>query len=458
MATKESMATAPVMVLLYDVVFGAGSVRRALRQRPALYAGLALTWIIVGAIVLSGPRSRSAGLSSGVTPWNYLLNQPPVILNYLRLAVWPHPLVLDYGMPRSVAIAEVVPAAIAVIVLLAGTVALWRRHRPVAYLCTWFFVTLAPTSTVVPIATEVAAERRMYLPLAACVVLAVVGVASAVGRLASGRTRPPVRIAAGLLAAVCIVLVTLTVRRNGEYRTSVGIWQTVLDRRPQPRAHYNMGIALKGEGRRDEAMREYRAAAAGGLADAHYALGFELDLEGKHAEAVAHLTEYVRRVPDDMNVIRAHALLGRALMTLGRRPEAEAAFRQVLRMQPRNMDAIGGLADTLVAERRFDEAIETYRSYIGLAPDHPVPHFNMGLALRQAGKIEEAALAFAAAVNLAPGEAAFQVNLASALEALGRTDEALSHYRTAIRLQPEDAELRAYVDQLAADHGRTTGL
>ena len=45
MLCKESMATAPVMVLLYDVVFCAGSLSKALRERAALYGGLAASWI-----------------------------------------------------------------------------------------------------------------------------------------------------------------------------------------------------------------------------------------------------------------------------------------------------------------------------------------------------------------------------------------------------------------------------
>ena len=49
------------------------------------------------------------------------------------------------------------------------------RNRPIGYLGTWGFAILAPT-TVVQIVTEIAAERRTYLPLAAFAVLFVVGI------------------------------------------------------------------------------------------------------------------------------------------------------------------------------------------------------------------------------------------------------------------------------------------
>ena len=47
MATKEVMATAPVIVLLYDRTFLAGSFREAWRRRYGLYLALAATWGVV---------------------------------------------------------------------------------------------------------------------------------------------------------------------------------------------------------------------------------------------------------------------------------------------------------------------------------------------------------------------------------------------------------------------------
>ena len=57
--------------------------------------------------------------------------------------------------------------------MLGGTVVALVRWPAIGFLGAMFFLTLAPTSSIVPIASEVGAERRMYLPLAALVVLAV---------------------------------------------------------------------------------------------------------------------------------------------------------------------------------------------------------------------------------------------------------------------------------------------
>jgi hypothetical protein len=64
MGCKESMATAPIMVLLYDRAFAFDSWVSAFRARRWLYAGLGATWIALAALQWSGPRVHSAGFAT----------------------------------------------------------------------------------------------------------------------------------------------------------------------------------------------------------------------------------------------------------------------------------------------------------------------------------------------------------------------------------------------------------
>lgn len=175
MGSKESMVTAPLTVLLYDRVFVFRSTREAIRARRRLYAGLACTWLVLVGLLWSGPRSHSAGFSTDISPWTYLLNQAVMVARYLRLAVWPRALVVNYGWPRPLTLSDVWPQAVLVVALMGATILALRRTPPIGFLGAVFFMTLAPTSSIVPIATEVGAERRMYLPLIPLVVLGVVG-------------------------------------------------------------------------------------------------------------------------------------------------------------------------------------------------------------------------------------------------------------------------------------------
>jgi hypothetical protein len=112
MASKESMVTAPVMVALYDRIFIFSSMRQGWRVRWPLYTGLAATWLVLAALVWTTPGYRTAGFSTGIRPWTYLLNQSVVIVEYLRRVVWPRSLVLDYGLPRALTLDAVILPAV----------------------------------------------------------------------------------------------------------------------------------------------------------------------------------------------------------------------------------------------------------------------------------------------------------------------------------------------------------
>ena len=411
--------------------------------------------LILIALIRSGPRSHSAGFLSGTTPWIYLLNQPAMLVQYLKLAFWPHHLVLDYGLPRAVAVADVWPYAAVILALLAVTVVAWRTRPEVAFLGTWFFVTLAPSSSIIPIATEVGAERRMYLPLIAIVILCVVGAWWLLTQFSSSfdsrRTRA---IGAACLAAAYVALAGFTVQRNSEYRSRTGIWQTVLDRRPNGRAHYNLAIELKEEGNRPEAMRHYQLALTDEPA-AHYAVGFELDADGKHEEAIQHYREFIRLRPDDIDVIRAYVLLGRALAIESQLEPATEAFREALRRQPSNVDAQAGLAEVLLKQERYGEAVLAYREYVRQKPDNPHAHAGLGIALVGRELDNEAVPEFVKAVELEPNDAGNHYNLGNALANTGRLDEAVNEYRRGLRLAPAHVALHNALGLVLAARGQS---
>jgi len=184
MGTKETMVIAPIIVLLYDRIFLADSWAELWKKRSVLYAGLAATWLVLISLVIVN-NARGGGLmgSPAVSWWRYATNQFGAIAHYLRLTFWPETLCLDYGwqvspLPRSwKAIGVVLIAGLA-----AATGWALANVPPLGFLGAWFFITLAPTSSVVPI-QDMVAERRMYLPLAAVVTLAVIAAWNGLSRL-----------------------------------------------------------------------------------------------------------------------------------------------------------------------------------------------------------------------------------------------------------------------------------
>jgi tetratricopeptide (TPR) repeat protein len=348
MACKESMVTAPVMVLLYDRVFLFDSFKTAFRARRGLYAGLASSWMVLAVLMAATPRT-SVGFAAGTSAWTYLLNQAELVPRYLWLSIWPRALVLDYGLPRALSLADVIGPGLLVIALIAATLVAFRFAPMLAFLGAWFFMTLAPTSSFVPIATEVGAERRMYLALAALVVLAVVGIS---------RLRPWAF--AGGTAALCVLLTIGTVLRNQEYDSRLSIARTIVERRPHGRAHFLLGSELIAAGQRDAALVQLRLSARD-YPGARFALATEMLGEGKTGDAIAEITAFLEALPTHASVAPARDLLGRAYLSQRRFGEAAEQFRILSERFPSyrgaNNDILLTLGYALAASGRFGEAV-----------------------------------------------------------------------------------------------------
>ncbi len=193
MGCKEVMVSAPLIVLLYDRCFVAGSFREALRRRWRFYLALAATWLILLRSVIEGvgPHAISAGFQlKEVTPFQYARSEPGVILHYLALAFWPARLCLDYAWPVANGIAQIAPGAIVIGALLAATIWALVRKPKWGFIGAWFFLILAPTSSIMPI-KDLAFEHRMYLPLAAVVLAVILAAYLGWERWAGAGERPP---------------------------------------------------------------------------------------------------------------------------------------------------------------------------------------------------------------------------------------------------------------------------
>ena len=378
MATKEVMVTAPVIVLLYDRTFLAGSFREAWRQRYGLYLAMATSWsVVVLLLVSTGFHGGTTGFAvEKLTWWSYLLTQPGVIVHYLRLAFWPASLCLDYGWPAANNLHEILLPGILVVGLLVLTVWALVKRPAWGFLGAWFFVILSPTSSFVPI-TDVAFEHRMYLSLAALIVGLVMGGWTALERLvAAGKIS---RLASQVVGGVLVMLVgvalgALAFHRNLDYRSDLSIWEDTVAKAPDnERAHYNLGAALAGCQQADEAIVQYRKALEinPDYADAHNNLGNALANRKQFDEALAHYRKALELNPD---YAKAHYNLGLALANRGRNDEAIAHYQKALAIMPNYAEAHNNLGNALANRKQFDEALAHFLKALELNPDYAEAH------------------------------------------------------------------------------------
>ena len=103
MGSKETMVTAPVILLLYDRTFLASSFKAAIVKRAWFYAGLVLAWIFLAALLING-HNGSIGVNErggASDTWTYAATQMGVVFHYLKLIIWPSPLIFDNYWPAA---------------------------------------------------------------------------------------------------------------------------------------------------------------------------------------------------------------------------------------------------------------------------------------------------------------------------------------------------------------------
>ncbi len=408
MLSKPVMVTAPLMVLLYDRIFLSPSWGELFRRRWKLAAGLAATWGLLP-FVLAGGAQEYRGLVglhlNRASPLAYLLTQPGVILHYLRLSFWPHPLLLDYQWPIATGLRQILPSLIAVAGLLAATLWALRRRPEIGFWGVWFFGILAPTSSFLPIA-DTAFEHRMYLPLAAIVLLSLLGLRTLMGR------RPLLFWAVPFLLIPAAAFTTF--HRNRLYGDQAAFWADQISHRPNnARGYVNLGAALQTAGRSPEAMEAFRKALSlqPTQADAHNDLAYMLLLQNNLGEAELHYREALRLSP---NLAMAHKGMGLLLQKKGRLEEAAAEYTEALRLNPVFSDARVQLGLIRQTQGQYQEAFEQYREALKVNPREPAAYNNIGTLLFRQGKWGEAARFFARAMELNPDYTEARDNLRKA--------------------------------------------
>lgn len=450
MACKESMVTAPVIVALYDWVFVSRAVLQKIRRRR-LYAGLVLTWVPLAVLMIASPTT-SVGFYTNVSPWTYLLSQPPMLLIYLRESFWPRNLVLDYGIPEPVPLTEVWLPLLAVVAIAALVIFLLVRRPHVGFLGAWCFITLSPTSSFVPIATEVGAERRMYLPLAGLVVLVVLCAYRALTSRASARYQ-----VAGIAATVvvCLALAAGTIQRNREYQTKLSIMQVTVERRPHPRSYQMLANAYFESGQRDKALEYLRLAKADPTSS--FMLGIELVSGGQLATGTEELERFVALAPAHPRAADAHQALGQVYLDTGQLDRAAAHLRIAVGLEPRRAPAHGFLGRVLVQQGRTAEGLGELQTSVDLQPGDLDTLRLLGIVQGQSGQLEAAAKTFKRAIELYPKSSRDHYLLGRALAAMGQVAAAVPYFAQAVVLDPQNAEARADLERAERDVAKAPG-
>lgn len=478
MASKETMVSAPLLVLLFERTFVAGSLARAFRRSWPLYVFLAASWILLLGLNLSGPRSNSAGFGIGPPVFVWWSTQCKVLLMYLKLAVWPWPLLIHYELPYVDTVGGALVYGLPVFLMGIGTLVLLWRNTSVGYLGTWLFAILLPTS-VVPIMTEMAAERRMYLPLVALAALFVVGgyrlSRKAIGGGPRGRqglfalNSPAITtIAASLVIAIAYGLISThrlaayydetdlwrqvaqaqpenymahgtlgeLLSRDGQWLEAIDELKISVDQRPNTEYLSFLGLAYAKTSRTQEALNTLKQADARNpkFAEWQNCLGLALNEIGVYPVAISQLEKAVKQEPAFAD---AHSNLGYALYKSGRKSEAMEHLKQALKLRPDVARIHNTMGSVLLREGQTQQAIEEFQHALELKKDDAEAYNNLAHVFASEDNHEKAISLFEKVVQLQPEFVAAQSDFADLLLRTGRPQDSVAHYQAALRVNPE---------------------
>ena len=489
MGSKEVTVSAPLMVVFYDRTFLSGTFSESWRRHRAVFAGLAATWLILAyEVAITGDRGGTAGYGSNVVWWRYSLTQFPAIIHYLRLCFWPHRLVFDYGMGLAMQKVNVVPYAAAVAALLAA-VALALYWRPkLGFLGVWFFAVLAPTSSVVPVATQTMAEHRMYLPLAAVSAVVVLALYELLEFARPARPRAAAQSVFITGLALAAGLGFMTLRRNQVYRSNLALWSDTVESYPKNmRALYNLGCSLTELGRTEEAVADFATVVKiqPDYIDAHQNLANGLVKLGRVEESMIHYEIAARAHPESADIQcslgialldtdrveaaikhlrQAHLLkpglaeatyqLGEALLRDRRAAEALPLLEAAARSRPEDAHVQNALGNALLQVDRLPDALTAYRTALRIDHEFAEAHNNLGSVFLQLGKTKESVPEFKAALRLKPDFGEAHNNLGDALLEAGLTEEAVVEFQAAVRLKTDSADTQYNLANSLAKLGR----
>ena len=318
-------------------------------------------------------------------------------------------MIYELALPVDVTRLRYVAAAAGVLV--AGGLLAWRARRDAAPLvaAAAYAVLLAPVLGLTQCGPQEVADRYSSLPSIPLAFLA----GGALHRvLATESLR--VRLAAGTAGvAVLALLAVATARQTRVWKSSLALWRNAAANEPDSSvAHYNYACALTNAGERAAAAEEYRRSIEcnGFQPESHFNLGNALREDGRCDEALREYELSVRVCP---TFVRGWLAIAALDAERGDGCAAIAAGRTALALEPDSIEAGHRLARLLFDGGRLGESIAVFDRLTRRHPERAVDHYDYGVALATAERWSDAIREYEAALRLAPDLAVARLNLST---------------------------------------------
>jgi tetratricopeptide (TPR) repeat protein len=176
-----------------------------------------------------------------------------------------------------------------------------------------------------------------------------------------------------------------------------------------------------------------------------------LHQSGRLQEAERLYREVVRDDPFDSDALH---LLGVTAHQQGRNDEAADYIIQAITIRPMVAEFHNNLGSVLHAMSRSEEAVAAYEEAIRLAPDDADSHFNLGNILSYLERFDQAAVSFEKTVELRSTFAEAYFSLGNVQKKLGRHADAANSYQRTLHIVPDYAKAHNNLGTALHDQGR----
>ncbi|MDO8141760.1 MAG: tetratricopeptide repeat protein [Candidatus Brocadiales bacterium] len=444
LCSKEVAITLPLIIFLLDWLLG--DKKRIKQNTIKYYIGFIFVsgfYLFLRFIWFHNPVEKQLTYPDNSFLVN-LLTMPKIFCSYIKLLFFPICFNAEYIISHTQTpfaatfILSIIFLSVSGII----TYRFYNQSKRLFFFMLWFFVTLAPTMNIIPIA-NIMAERYLYLPsVGFCAILAsiLIGIRRQICKntphpipLPQGErelfpilnptfndrphTSPPMMGGVGeggkssyafvskkflnishlskTLLITCLVLILVipyslaTIKRNKVWINPFTFWsKTVEDSPNSSRAHNNLGMIYLQKDKTDLAIREFQASIAlESDPEYHHNLGMAYQKKGMKEES---LQEYYHVLAVNPNSALTHNNMGNILVDKGRIDEGILKFKEAIRLKPNYYDAHYNLGLAYFKKGILDASIDEFKLSIHYEPDHPEAHSCLGTAYANKGLFEEA--------------------------------------------------------------------
>jgi protein O-mannosyl-transferase len=455
LGSKATAITLPAILMMYEFLFlnprSLNPFRLFLTQPQRLrkyvplvilslaYVALRMALfprMVTNRITASGPR---------ISSYPYLLTQFRAWIYYIRIFLWPHPLMIDFagfGWSHSLWDGRVLISLGLVIILLILAWRVRKTHPLFSLFLVWYFIALLPEASVIPLEDAVIGYRAYPAYVGLAVVCVMVSLQASIWvwrRFSRDRMTGKRRfwfIYGSVAATILMSLMLATFFRNRDWRNESTLWSDVMSKDPtNPRPYMNFGLDYLIQGKYGRAREFFDKAIqlSPRLSHAFVLRGYLSYRQDRNEDALADFAKALKLDPRS-----PYALFyrGELYRKLNENDKALADYNAALRSMPHYTDAYLGRAMAYLDKNDIVGAADSCRKLIEIDPGDRRGYDCLGTLLLEQNRVLDAVRIYKQGVERNSKDGELWYGLGVAYQKAGMRREAMDAFSTASRITP----------------------